>query len=154
MLIYDLSTVELCNMLEDNLYPDSEIEFGVGDTFASLVHRDTMTYAYVWTQPEGLVMITLPIYEKLLKSAAPSGSTPLAIVATPEGIYKFNLDVLKLEFETFSSDDHGDILVAELPIANGKHILEFYPDFDSQEEYLDSLMGDAEPSQWDESDTW
>lgn len=154
MLTYDLSTVELCNMLEDSLYPDSEIEFGAGETFASLVHRDTMTYAYVWTQPEGLTMITLPIYQKLLKSAAPSGSTPLAIVATPEGIYKFNLDVLKLEFETFSSDDHGDILVAELPITNGKRILEFYPDFDSQEEYLDSLMADAEPSQWDESDTW
>jgi len=154
MLTYDLSTAELCNLLEDNLYPYAEIGFDEGKSFASLVHRDTMTYAYVWTQPEGLTMITLPIYQKLLKSAAPSGSTPLAIVATPEGIYQFNLDVLKLEFETFSSDDHGDVLVAELPIVNGKRILEFYPDFDTQEEYLDSLMSDAEPSMYDESDTW
>jgi hypothetical protein len=78
-----------------------------------------------------------------MREAAPSGSTALVVVGTPDGIFEFNLSVLRLEFEAYSDGDSPDIMVAELPFAKGKRVLEFYPDFDSQEEYIDALMGDS-----------
>ena len=141
MITYDLTKVELCNMLEDNLYINAKIT--EGDDYYTLVDEHTMTYAYVWTQHDKLIVITLPMYTKLLSEAAPSGSTALAVVSTPDGIFEFNLSVLKLEFEAYADESISDVMVAELPYAKGKRILEFYPDFDSQEEYIDALMGDA-----------
>jgi len=143
MITYDLSSTELCNMLQDDYYPDAKITYEGKDTFATLVSRDTMTHAFVWTQHSNLIVITLPIYERLMREAAPSGSTALVVVGTPDGIFEFNLSVLRLEFEAYSDGDNPDIMVAELPFAKGKRILEFYPDFDSQEEYIDALMGDS-----------
>lgn len=143
MITYDITSTEVCNMLQDDYYPDAKITYEGKDTFATLVSRDAMIYAYVWTQHNNTIVITLPIYERLLREAAPSGSTALAVVATPDGIFEFNLSVLKLEFEAYSDGDKPDIMVADLPLAKGKRILEYYPDFDSQEEYIDALMGDA-----------
>lgn len=152
MITYDLTTVELCNMLEDNLYPNAKITYSDNDSRATFVSKDTMTYAYVWAQHQNLIVITLPTYESLLDEATPNGYTALAIVSTPDGIFEFNLSMLKLEFEAYSDEGTPDIMVAELPFAKGKRILEFYPDFDSQEEYIDALMGNE--SLYDESDTW
>lgn len=158
MITYELTIEELVDMVVGYLYEDGEIERkdDKGDgMFCYSVHSpETMTHAYVWTVPNNVISLTLDRYESLMKAAAPSGYTPLVIVGTPEGIYEFNMDTYKPEFELFTDGDKPDISVADLPIGKGKQILEFYPEFSSQEEYLDSLMSDAEPSAWDESETW
>lgn len=154
MITHDLNTIELCNLLEDYLYENAKIRFNDNQTKAVLEHRKTMVYAYVWSQYNSNMAITLPEFEKLATEAAPSGATPLVIIGTPDGIYEFNLHILKLKFELYSDGDKPDVMVAELPASKGKRILDFYPDFDTEEDYLDSLMGDAEPSRWDETDTW
>jgi hypothetical protein len=40
--------------------------------------------------------------------------------------------------------------IAELKDIAGKHILEYYPEFSSQDEYIDALMGDS----IDEEELW
>ncbi len=143
MITYDLNKVELCNMLEDNLYPNAKITYETAESHAIFTSMDAMVHAYVWTQHDKLIVITLPMYTRLLSEADPKGLTAIAVVGTPDGIFEFNLSVLKLEFEAYADESISDVMVAELPYAKGKRILEFYPDFDSQEEYIDALMGDA-----------
>jgi hypothetical protein len=146
MITYDLTAIDLCDMLYEYHYPDADIEHASDSKFSTLTSKKAMTYAYVWTQENNTIVITKPVYQRILDAAEPNGATALAIVATPDGIFEFNLSVLKLDFEAYSDGDYPDVMVAELPFAKGKRILEFYPDFDSQEEYLDALMGDAQLS--------
>jgi hypothetical protein len=113
---------------------------------------NAMAHAFVWTTPHTVVGLTQDRYDNLMYNA--QTYTPLIIVATPEGIYEFNMDVQKVEWEPYSDGESPDILVTDLALSTGKHILPFYPEFSSEEDYLDSLMGDAEPSQWDEGDEW
>ena len=157
MITHDLNIDELSNLLEDNLYLDAKIAT-INDEqgqYKNLSSAETMSYAYLWTTPHTVVGLTKDRYDRLISEAEARGSyTPLVIVGTPEGIYEFNMDVLKVEWEPYSDGDKPDIMVTDLALSTGKHILPFYPEFSSEEDYLDSLMGDAEPSAWDESDTW
>lgn len=158
MITYELKIEELVNMLVDYLYEDAETDRkddnGDGKFFYSLHSPSTMSHAYVWTVPNNVISLTLGRYESLMRDAAPSGYTPLVIVGTPDGIYEFNMDTYKPQFELFTDGDKPDISVADLPIGKGKQILAFYPEFSNEEEYLDSLMGDAEPSMYDEEASW
>lgn len=149
---YDLNIDELTNLLVDNLYEDAEVK--EYDNYHSLHSPSTMTHAFVWTTPTNIFGFTIDRYEQLMKEAAPSGYTPLFIISTPDGVYEFNMSIIEPQFELYSEGDGPDVLVSDIPITKGKQILEFYPEFSSGEEYLDSLMGDAEPSMYDEDDTW
>jgi len=150
MITHELNTDELVNLLVDNLYEDGQvIDAGA---YQEVRSNESMAYAFVWTTPHTVVGLTKDRYDNLIEKAGTF--TPLVIVGTPEGIYEFNMDVLKLEWEPYSDGESPDILVTDLALSTGKNILPFYPEFSSQEEYLDSLMGDAEPSQWDEGDEW
>jgi hypothetical protein len=74
----------------------------------------------------------------------------LFIAVTPEGVFQFNLSNLRLEFENYSDADAAtDIKVAELDTSNGTQILEWYPEFATEDEYIDALMGDT-----DKVDDW
>lgn len=150
---YDLSIDELANLLVDNIRTDV-YEVNTEDKYVSLHSSETMTHAFAWTQPHEIVGFTIHLYERLMKEAAPSGYTPLFIVATPEGIYEFDMNIIEPQFESYSDGEKPDVLVADIPLSKGKRILEFYPEFSNEEEYLDARMGDAEPSQWDEGDEW
>ena len=150
MITHELNTDELVNLLVDNLYEDGQV-IDAGD-YRELRSNESMAHAFVWTTPHTVVGLTKDRYDNLIEKA--STFTPLVIVGTPEGIYEFNMDIQKVEWEPYSDGESPDILVTDLALSTGKHILPFYPEFPSEEDYLDSLMGDAEPSQWDEGDEW
>ena len=157
MITHELNIDELSNLLEDNLYLDAKTSTITDEQgeYKSLSSDETMSHAYLWTTPHTVVGLTKDRYNRLVSEAEARGSyTPLVIVATPEGIYEFNMDVLKVDWEPYSDGDKPDIMVTDLALSTGKHILPFYPEFSSEEDYLDSLMGDAEPSAWDDGDVW
>ena len=150
MTTYELTKEELVNLLGDSLYEDGYVR-NAGD-YQEIRSDSAMAHAFVWTTPHTVVGLTKDRYDNLIEHAG--SYTPLVIVGTPEGIYEFNMDVQKVEWEPYSDGESPDILVTDLALSTGKHILPFYPEFSSEEDYLDSLMGDAEPSQWDEGDEW
>jgi hypothetical protein len=156
MITYELNTDEFANLVIDTLYEDADsflTSDGEGDYYV-INSPSMMAHVYVWTIRAGIPVITPDRYESLKTGVSTSGFTPLAIVGTPDGAFEFNLDTMKLKFEPFSDGDKPDIKIAELPIEKGKRILDFYPEFSSHDEYLDSLMGDAEPSMYDEEASW
>ena len=144
MITHELNTDELVNLLVDNLYEDGQV-IDAGD-YQEVRSNDSMAYAFVWTTPHTIVGLTKDRYDNLIEKAGTF--TPLVIVGTPEGIYEFNMDVLKVEWEPYSDGDKPDIMVTDLALSTGKHILPFYPDFASEEEYLDTLMSDMPGDDW------
>ena len=144
MITHELNTSELVNLLVDNLYEDGQV-IDAGD-YQEVRSNDSMAYAFVWTTPHTIVGLTKDRYDSLIEKAGTF--TPLVIVGTPEGIYEFNMDVLKVEWEPYSDGDKPDIMVTDLALSTGKHILPFYPDFASEEEYLDTLMSDMPGDDW------
>lgn len=154
MITYQINTDELCNLLVDNIYDDGEVHTREDGDFCSLYSESTMTYAYVWSQKSNVIGISKDRYNLLMVEAEGFTATPLIIVATPDGVYEFNMDVLNVRWELYADADRPDVMVADLLPSKGKQILEFYPEFATNEEYLDALMSDAEPSVWDEGDQW
>ena len=144
MITHELNTAELVNLLVDNLYEDGQV-IDAGN-YQEVRSNDSMAYAFVWTTPHTIVGLTKDRYDSLIEKAGTF--TPLVIVGTPEGIYEFNMDVLKVEWEPYSDGDKPDIMVTDLALSTGKHILPFYPDFASEEEYLDTLMSDMPGDDW------
>ena len=144
MITHELNTDELVNLLVDNLYEDGQVTDS-GD-YQEVRSNESMAYAFVWTTPHTVVGLTKDRYDNLIEKAGTF--TPLVIVGTPEGIYEFNMDVLKVEWEPYSDGDKPDIMVTDLALSTGKHILPFYPDFASEEEYLDTLMSDLPGDDW------
>jgi hypothetical protein len=70
-------------------------------------------------------------------------------------VFQFNLSLLRLEFENYTDHEAGiDIEVAELDESNGTQILEWYPEFASEDDYIDALMSNGDKIGFDESDTW
>lgn len=147
---YELNTDELVNILVDTMYTDASTKEVTDDesTYAVLNSPETMSHSYVWTTPHTIVGVTKDRYDRLISEASENSYTPLIIVGTPEGIYEFNMDVLKVEWEPYSSGDKPDIMVTDLALSTGKHILPFYPEFSSEEDYLDTLMSDNTGDDW------
>ena len=144
MITHELNTDELVNLLADTFYEDAYIR---NDGEYQEIRSDSaMAHAFVWTTPHTVVGLTKDRYDNLIEKA--DTFTPLVIVSTPEGIYEFNMDVLKVEWEPYSDGDKPDIMVTDLALSTGKHILPFYPDFASEEEYLDTLMSDLPGDDW------
>jgi len=157
VITHELNVDELSHLLMDTIYDDSTSidRADLDGRYITVISPALMCYAYVWTTQSQVVAITQDRHERLLREADKRGAyMPLIVVGTPEGVYEFNMDIQKVEFEPHSNGDEPDVMVAELPISKGKHILPFYPEFSSEDEYFDSLMGDAEPGAYDESDTW
>lgn len=151
MITHELNVDELTHLLMDTLYEDSD-SIGRADLqgrYVVIISPALMCYAYVWTTQTQVVAITQDRYERLLREAEARGAyMPLIVVGTPAGVYEFNMDVQKVNFEPHSNGDEPDDMVAELPISKGKHILPFYPEFSSEDEYFDTLMSDAPGDDW------
>jgi hypothetical protein len=153
MITHELNHEEIASLLQEQKYSLSEIQDHLDHSV--VISREDSVYAYIFTVPSEVVVIAKRDYTFLLDGAKGIELTPMMIVGTPVGIYEFNLELLDLKWERYDSDDGSfDDEVAEIKLSSGIRILEWYPDFSSEEEYLDSLMGDAEPSQWDEGDEW
>jgi hypothetical protein len=92
-------------------------------------------------------------YDRLKNWADVMGMIPLYICSTPQGIWEFNLDVLDIKWEdrddlpaTTQFEDKARIskVVGYLPTTQGRNLFPHYPELFSEDELLDSIMGDAD----------
>ena len=153
MITHQLNHEEIASLLQEHKYSFSDIQDY--EDHSVLINREDSVYAYLTTVPSNYIVLPKRAYVSIMEGAKGLDYAPIFIVGTEDGIYQFNLELLNLKWERYTSDDGSfDDDVSELHLSAGTRILEWYPDFSTEEEYLDSLMNDAEPSQWDESDTW
>jgi hypothetical protein len=153
MITHDLNSEEVSNLIKAHLCEDLEVT-EVGDY--TLIRSDSdKFYGMVRTFGVGPVVLTGEDHQKITMGATSYDYTSLFVAVTPEGVYQFNLSLLRLEFENYTDHEAGiDIEVAELDESNGTQILEWYPEFASEDEYIDALMSNDEPRVWDEGDVW
>ncbi len=153
MITYDLNAEDVANLIKAHLCEDLEVT-EVGDY--TLIRSDSdKFYGMVKTYEVGPIILTGEDHGKITMGASAYDYTSLFIAATPEGVFQFNLSLLRLEFEDYTDPEAGtDIKVAELDESNGTQILEWYPEFASEDDYIDALMSNGDKIGFDESDTW
>lgn len=153
MITYDLNAEDVSNLIKAHLCADLEIATEKG---YALVRSDSdKFFGMVKAYDFGPVVLTGEDHKLITMGATSYDYTSVFIAVTPEGVYNFNLSLLRLEFEDYADTDAGkDIKVAELDVSNGTQILEWYPEFASEDEYIDALMSNGDPIGVDESDTW
>jgi hypothetical protein len=87
--------------------------------------------------------------------ATSSDYSSLFIAVTTEGVFQFNLSLLRLDFQAYTNQDKAESFnAADLDISNGVQILEWYPDFASEDDYIDALMSNGDAIGFDESESW
>lgn len=154
MITHQLNHEELVDLLQEHKFSFSDIQ-DYEDHSVIINHEDAM-YAYVSTVPSDYVVIGNRAYDAIMEDSKRLDYTPMFIVGTSEGIYSFNLELIKLKFEPYSDPEAGFAeKVAELPLSSGTRLLEWYPDFSNEAEYLDALMSDnSDIRVWDDGDSW
>jgi hypothetical protein len=60
-------------------------------------------------------VITKEDYKDILTGASDSESTPLFIAATPDGVFQYDLSLLKLGFENYADHSAGIDVVCSRP---------------------------------------
>lgn len=148
MITYDLNAEDVSNLIKAHLCDDLDIT--VEKDYTLLRSDSDKFFGMVKTYGVGPVILTGEDHKKITMGATSYDYTSLFIAVTPDGVFQFNLSNLRLEFEDYSDADAAkDIQVAELDISNGTQILEWYPEFATEDEYIDALMGDT-----DKVDDW
>lgn len=153
MITHELNTEEVSNLIKSHLCEDLDIT-NVED-YTAVRSDDDKFYGMVKLFPNSNIVITKDEHDKITMGASSADYSSLFIAVTPEGIFQFNLSLLRLEFEDYTDVEAGvDTKVAELDVSNGVQILEWYPDFASEDDYIDALMSNGDSIGYDESDTW
>jgi len=158
MITHELNHEEIASLLQEHKYSLSDIQDHADHSV--IISREDSVYAYITTVPSNFAVIPRKAYDFLLEGSQKLGLTPMMIVGTSEGIYQFNLEILDLKWERYTSDDGDfDDDVAELHLSAGTRILDWYPEFSSEEEYLDTLLDSSLNSledvpMWEEGDEW
>jgi hypothetical protein len=158
VITHELNHEEIADLLQEHKYSLSDIQDH--DDHSVVISREDSIYAYITTVPSDFIVIPKKAYNFLTEGANGLGLSPMFIVGTSEGIYEFNLDLLNLKWERYTSDDASfDDDIAEVHISAGNRILEWYPEFSSEEEYLDTLLDSSLNSledvpMWEEGDEW
>jgi hypothetical protein len=158
VITHELNHEEIASLLQEHKYSLSDIQDH--DDHSVVISREDSIYAYITTVPSDFIVIPKKAYNFLTEGANGLGLSPMFIVGTSEGIYEFNLELLNLKWERYTSDDASfDDDVAEVHISAGNRILEWYPEFSSEEEYLDTLLDSSLNSledvpMWEEGDEW
>lgn len=152
MITYELAHDELCNMIKSNLY--SDLDFEVFDDYAMGRSDENNIFITIKSYSNDLIILTKSAYDAAIINAKAFDYIPIFIAATPNGIYEYNLDIYQPKFEPYTSNNNIKYDIAELKDTAGKQILEYYPEFSSQDEYLDALMSDSVPESYDETSTW
>jgi hypothetical protein len=158
VITHELNHEEIADLLQEHKYSLSDIQDH--DDHSVVISREDSIYAYITTVPSDFIVIPKKAYDFLTEGANGLGLSPMFIVGTSEGIYEFNLDLLNLKWERYTSDDASfDDDIAEVHISAGNRILEWYPEFSSEEEYLDTLLDSSLNSledvpMWEEGDEW
>jgi len=138
MELYNITEKELYNILRDSYYPDLTLAgdtYSPGDCYSAdfeifielkcrQTHYDTL-------------MIEKLKYDRLKEQAQAKGYIPIYICSTPNGIWEFNLDVMKIEWieqsnlpatTQFENTDRVNKLVGFLPITAGKNMFPEWPE--------------------------
>jgi len=153
MITYNLNTEDVSNLIKAHLCDDLMITNM--EDYSVISSDSDKLYGFVRAYPEGGVVITKDDYLAILSSADDSESTPLFIAVTPDGVFQYDLSLLRLGFENYADHSAGiDVDVADLDISIGAQILEWYPEFASEDEYVDALMSGGDAIGFDESESW
>ena len=158
MLTHELNHEEIASLLQEHKYSFSDIQDHADHSV--VISREDSVYAYITTVPSNYIVLPKQAYDFLTEGAKGIELTPMFIVGTSEGIYEFNLELLDLKWERYTSDDASfDDDVAELHLSAGTRILDWYPEFSSEEEYLDTLLDSSLNSledvpMWEDGDQW
>jgi len=153
MITYNLNTEDVSNLIKAHLCDDLKITNM--EDYSVISSDSDKLYGFVRAYPEGGVVITKDDYDTILTGARNSDSTPLFIAATPDGVFQYDLSLLKLGFENYTDHSAGvDMYVADLDISIGSQMLEWYPEFASEDDYVDALMSNGDSIGYDESETW
>jgi hypothetical protein len=160
MITYDLNAEDVANLIKAHLCDDLDIT--AVNEYALIRSDSEKFYGMVRVFAIGQVSITGEEHKKLTMGASSYDYTSVYIAVTPEGVFQFNLSELRLEFENYV--DHYaaiDTDIADLDISNGTQILEWYPEFSSEDEYIDALMSAGtdidtleDVPMWEEGDEW
>lgn len=138
LALHELTNDELFALVKANLYEDSttcpntdshyiSVEYGLCFQVRCRVeHYDT-------------VMLDKAGYELLIQNANAKGLVPLYICSTPVGIWEFNLALVKPKF---------DKTLAYLEIDKGKPILQWYPEYRSEDEYIYHALEDEQENMY------
>lgn len=153
MITYDLNTEDVSNLIKAHLCDDLDI---TNEKNYTIVRSDKdKFFGMIKVFPVGEVVITEEEHDKVTMGALSSDYSSLFIAVTQEGVFQFNLSLLRLEFEAYTNPDKAESFnVADLDISNGVQILEWYPEFASEDEYIDALMSGGDAIGYDESESW
>ncbi len=161
MITHRLNHEELALLIRDNLYQDLSIEPITEQNLSIVSSHDASIFAYLKVYEDTLVMLPKETYKDIIQGSKSFDYSPMVIAGTPEGIFAFNLELLKIGFEPYTDDNGNTYDVAELPLNIGTQIMEWYPEFASEEEYIDTLMSDRVESDtledvpmWEDGDEW
>lgn len=163
MTTHKLNHEELALLIRDNMYSDLSVEPIAEKNLSIVSSHDASMFAYVTTHEDTLVVLSKDDYLDIIQGSKSFDYSPMVIAGTSEGIFAFNLELLKLGFEPYTDDNGNTYAVAELPLNIGTQIIEWYPEFSSEEEYIDTLMSDRvegdileleDVPMWAEGDEW
>lgn len=154
MITHDLNAEEVSNLIKSHLCEDLDIT-NVEDYTAIRSDKDKF-YGMVKVFPNENIVITKDEHDKIIMGATSSDYSALFVAATPDGIFQFHLSLLRLEFEDYVDTDAGiDTKVSGLDQSNGVQVLEWYPEFASEDDYIDALMSNGDDIKvWEDGDNW
>lgn len=129
-VLYELTNDELLALVKANLYEDSAPCPDIDSHYTSAKYS---LYFQVRCRVEhhDSVMLDRAGYELLIQNANDMGLVPVYICSTPVGIWEFNLALIKPIL---------DKTKAYLNINKGKPILQWYPDYSSEEQWVNASM--------------
>lgn len=126
----DFTTDDLYQLVKAHLYKDLAPVHGFEDTYVSENHKIVVSLHHFSKHADNLSEVHEE-YIKLMDWAQAAGREPLYIFSTQLGIWEFNLDLI--DPEIFSSH-------IAFNINKGEPILIWYPEFNSEDEWVDAAM--------------
>ena len=154
VITHELNAEEVSNLIKEQLCDDLDI---TNEQDYTLVRSDDdKFFGMVKVFRAGEIVITEEEHDKITMGASSSDYSSLFIAVTPEGVFQFNLSLLRLDFQAYTNQDKAESFnAADLDISNGVQILEWYPDFASEDDYIDALMSNGDNiGVWEDGDNW
>jgi hypothetical protein len=159
VITHELNAEEVSNLIKAHLCEDLDIiNANILEGYTFIRSHKEKFFGMVKVFPVGEIVITE--MENDMVATAASGVpgddySSLFIAVTTEGVFQFNLSLLRLDFQAYTNQDKAESFnAADLDISNGVQILEWYPDFASEDDYIDALMSNGDAIGFDESESW
>lgn len=150
MVIYELNAEDVAGLIRAHISDDLEYS---PELDVIVITSDSDNYhGMIKVFDNGQVILTKEEHDAIVSVAAEKDYTAMFVAVTPEGVFQYNLSLLRLEFEAYTDPESGiDMDVAELDISNGIQILDWYPEFASEDDYIDALMSNGDVIGFDDS---